>query len=364
MYDLAQGGYTSDEVARLLRQSRTVTYGFDILDKNERTIGSAHSSDCKIFNNIDANIQRSASLTLVESDDIDFISDRIRPYMVLHTDRGKLTYPLGIFLMSSPTKTPNGGSIQRRVECYDKTQILEDDKFDTRYVVQKQTAYTAAVAGIIATAGIIQTDIEHSQLETETDIEFPIGTSKLSAINALLEAINYYPCYADSSGRIAIKPYRLPSERTADATYDTGETSVVAQGAQEDMDMFDIPNKIVRYLENAERDYLIASIQDDNPESRLSTVSRGRTIVDVAAVSDVANQSALDTMVAKLLAERQIYQTLTFETLNIPNHEYADCLYIDNKEINVSGKFIETAWEMDLSVGGRMRHTCRKAVSV
>ena len=364
MYKLAQGGFTSEEVARLLRQSRTVTYGFDILDKNEVTIGAAHSSDCKIFNNIDASIQRSASLTLVESGDIDFASDRLRPYMMLHTDKGMLTYPLGLFLMSSPTRRPSGGSIQRMVECYDKTQILEDDKFTERYVVQKQTAYTAAVAAIIASAGITQTDIEHSSSETETDIEFSIGTSKLSACNALLDAINYYPVYADSYGRIAVKPYILPYNRSIDAVFDTGELSITASGAQEDMDMFNVPNKIVRYLENAERGYLISSIQDDNPESKLSTVSRGRTIVDIAAVSDVADQGALDTMVARLLAERQIYQTLSFETLNMPNHEYADCLYIDNKEINVSGKFIETAWQMDLSVGGRMRHTCRKAVNV
>ena len=284
--------------------------------------------------------------------------------MTLHTDTGLLTYPLGLFLMSSPTRKPLGGSIQRTVDCYDKTQILEDDRFTARYVVQKQTAYTAAVASIIASANIIQTDIEHSDAETETDIEFPIGTSKLSACNALLNAINYYPIYADSQGRIAVKPYKLPYERPIDAVFDTGELSITASGAQEDMDMFNVPNKIVRYLENAERGYMISSIQDDNPESKLSTVSRGRTIVDIAAVSDVASQSALDAMVARILAERQIYQTLSFETLNMPNHEYADCLYIDNKEIGVSGKFIETAWEMDLSVGGRMRHTCRKAVNV
>lgn len=364
MYDLAQGSYTSEEVARLLRQSRTVTYGFDILDKNEVTIGAAHSSDCKIFNNIDASIQRSASLTLVESGDIDFTSDRIRPYMNLHTDKEILTYPLGIFLMSSPTRKPVGGSIQRMIECYDKTQILEDDRFDTRYVVQKNTAYTVAVAAIISSAGITQVAVDHSALETETDIEFPIGTSKLAACNTLLNAINYYPLYANSRGQIVVKPYQMPYTKPVDAVYETSEQSITASGAQEDMDMFNVPNKIVRYLENAERGYLIASIQDDNPESKFSTVSRGRTIIDIASISDVADQGALDAMVARLLAERQIYQTLSFETLNMPNHEYADCLYIDNKEINVSGKFIETAWEMDLSVGGRMRHTCRKAVQI
>lgn len=364
MYDLAQNGYTSEEVRRLLMQSRTVSYGFDILDKNESTIGTAHSSDCKIFNNIDASIARSASLTLVESGDIDFASDRIRPYMILKTKTGKLTYPLGIFLMSSPTREPYGGAIKRSIECYDKTQILEDDKFDTRYVVQKNTAYTAAVAGIISTTGITQTDITHSNLETVTDIEFPIGTSKLSACNTLLAAINYHPLHANSFGQICVKPYVLPGERPVEMSYNTDRNSIVCSGAQEELDLFSIPNKIVRYLENAERQYLISSIQDDNPNSKLSTVSRGRVIVDIAAVSDVANQSALDSMVAKLLAERQTYQTVTFESLNMPNHEYADCLYIDNREINVNGKYIETAWEMNLTIGGRMRHMCRKAVYV
>ena len=64
MYSLAQNGYTWDEVRRLLSQSRTVSYGFDLLDKNDRAIGEIHSPDCKIYNNIEANIQRSASSVL------------------------------------------------------------------------------------------------------------------------------------------------------------------------------------------------------------------------------------------------------------------------------------------------------------
>ena len=52
MYSLAQNGYTWAQVLNLLQTSRTVTYGFDILDKNDTAIGEVHSPDCKIFNNI------------------------------------------------------------------------------------------------------------------------------------------------------------------------------------------------------------------------------------------------------------------------------------------------------------------------
>lgn len=364
MYSLAQDGYTSEDVRALLTQSRTVSFGFDILDKNDRAIGEIHSPDCKIFNNSEATIQRSASLTIIEDKEIDYASDRLRPYMRLKTQTGALVYPLGIFLMSSPSRRAVGGVINRSVDCYDKTQILEDDRFDTRYTVAKNTAYTAAVANIVASAGITQTDITQSALETATAIEFPLGTSKLKACNALLDAINYSPLYADSFGYIRSKPYQDPAARPIDAFYATDKASIIRPGAQEELDIFFAPNKIIRYLENAERTYLISSATNDDPNSKLSTVSRGRTVVDIAAVSDVANQSELDAMVARLLADNKIYQKITFETMTIPNHEYCDCLYVDNSELDVSGKYIETAWEMELKTGGKMKHLCRKAVSL
>ena len=364
MYSLAQNGYTWDEVKQILSHTRTVSYGFDVLDKNDRAIGGAHSHDCQIFNNIDAGIQRSASLTLIEENDIDFASDRLRPYMRVITDKGPLVYPLGVFLMSSPARRSVGGAINRTVECYDKTQILNDDRFDTRYTVPKNTAYTAAVLSIISSAGIVTSDIVASALETETAIEFPIGTSKLTACNQLLAAINYYPLYADSFGYIRSKPYELPEAKAIDAFYATDKTSIIQPGAQEELDIFNAPNKIIRYLENAERQLLTASITNDDPNSKLSTVNRGRTIVDVASVSDIANQTSLDAYVARIMAETKVYQKITFETLNMPNLEYSDCLYINNSELSIAGKYIETAWQMDLKIGGKMKHLCRKAVGL
>ena len=364
MYSLAQNGYTWDEARALLSRSRTVSYGFDILDKNDIAIGEVHSPDCQIFSNIEAEIQRSASLTIVEDKEIDFASDRLRPYMRVETDRGRLIYPLGIYLMSSPARQALGGIIKRTVECYDKTQILRDDRFDSRYTVSKDTAYTAAVVNILSSAGIASSDIIPSVLETETAIEFPIGTSKLDACNALLAAINYYPIYADSFGQFRSRPYELPDGRSIDAFYATDKNSIIQPGAQEELDIFGAPNKIVRYLENAEREYLISSITNDDPNSKLSTVSRGRTIVDIAALDDVADQASLDAIVAKLMAESKIYQTIAFETMNMPNHEYSDCLYVDNSELDVAGKYIETAWEMELWTGGKMKHECRKAVGL
>ena len=364
MYSLAQNGYTWDEVLALLKTSRAVTYGFDILDKNDVAIGEVHSPDCKIFNNIDATIQRSCSLTIIEDKEIDFASERLRPYMKLKTETGMLVYPLGVFLMSSPQRQAQGGAVKRTVECYDKMQILNDDRFDTRYTVPAGTSYTAAVANIVLSAGINMVNIAPSQLETVTALEFPIGTSKLAACNELLAAINYYPLYADSFGFVRSKAYELPDGRSIDAFYATDKASIIQPGAQEELDIFGAPNKIVRYLENAERQFMISSVTNDDPNSKLSTVSRGRVITDIASVSDIANQGSLDAYVARVMAESKVYQKIVFETLNMPNHEYNDCLYIEDKELDIAGKYTEISWEMDLWTGGRMKHQCRKAVGL
>ena len=364
MYNLAQSGFTSEEVKKILSGNRVISYGYELLDKNETSIGSVHAYECHISNNSDAKIQRVASMQIMETKDIDFVYDRIRPYMQVEAKGEKLAYPLGIFLMASPSRKAQGGAVGRTIDCYDKTQILDDDKFDTRYNITPGTAYTAAVSNIISSAGIEKIRITQSELELQTDIEFPMGTSKLDACNTLLNAINYVPIYADSYGYICTNPYILPEARAIEAFYATDKNSITCPGAQEEMDIFNVPNKIVRYLENAERELLISSATNDDPTSKLSTVSRGRTIVDIEAVSDVPDQASLDAMVQRIMAEKKIYQKVIIETLNMPNHGTNDCIYINNSEIDVAGKFIETAWDMDLRIGGKMRHLCKRAVSL
>jgi hypothetical protein len=35
-----------------------------------------------------------------------------------------------------------------------------------------------------------------------------------------------------------------------------------------------------------------------------------------------------------------------------------------NKDLDVAGKYIETAWNIEMRNGGTMSHSCRKAVSI
>lgn len=363
MYNLAFGTHSAEEMLDMLTRDRTIWYEYDLLDKEDAPLGKI-TAEGSIDYNATAGIQRCASLTIREEREIDFLSERVRPSMCMRTDSGIVHYPLGVFLMSSPSRKAGIGIVGRAIECYDKTQILADDKFDSVYKVSAGTNYIAAVSSILTSAGITDADLTITTKTLAADLEFRLGTSKLEAVNALLKAINYNPIYASASGRLVARPYEDPITRTIEASYVTNSRSIVFSGAEEELDIFNAPNKIVRYLETADRDVLIASVTNTDPLSKLSTVSRGRTIVDIEAVTDIADQATLEAYTQREAAEKKIYQKINFETAAMPNHESLDCLYIINKDLDIQGKYIELSWHLDMSVGGRMQHICRRAISI
>lgn len=363
MYDLARGGYSTNEILAMLRGHRTVDYRFELLDKNELPIGRL-TADGTIDYDAESSIKRAARLTVQHADDIDFLNDRVRPYMVLQTPTGALEFPLGVYLMSSPNRTMTAAGANRTVECYDKAQILTDDKFTERYRIGSGASYTSAVAQILTTAGILTNNVVTSDKTLAEDIEFETGTTKLDAINFLLQSINYNKLWFDSLGTACSEPYTLPELRLIETEYSTGKDSITFTGATERLDIFGTPNKIVRYLESAGRSCLISSKTNSDPTSPLSTVSRGRTIVDIEAVNDIADQTTLDAYVSRLASEAKVYQEIDFVTACMPGHEDLDCIYVQNGDLNISGRYIQTAYKMELHSGGRMSHTVKKVVSI
>lgn len=362
MIDLSANGYTHEQIIDMLKSNRQVKYKYDLLDKNMLYLGQVTATGNIDFN-AKTDITRIASLKINEIKDINFIDERIKPYFCLKTPKGWIDYPLGVFLISSPERYNDGIRTTRQVDCYDLSIILQEDKFDKRYCIKAGSAYTDEVLKILNGAGIVNVNMQSSDLITKSDIEFELGKSKLEAINNLLEAINYNRIYFDENGNANVTPYLLPVLRNIDDIYETDNKSIIKVGASENLDTFNVPNKIIRYTESPDMDELISVYVNNNPSSKFSTVSRGRNIVDVASINDIADQVTLDAYVQRVATEKAVYKTITFDTAVMPHHSFLDCLMINNKDLNVQGKYIELAWNMNLENGGSMRHTCRKVIA-
>lgn len=367
MYSLAQGAYTQADVLRMLQSDRTVNFRYELLNKNEIKLKDLENVSGSIRFDSTQEIMGTASFTIKEIGDVDLktVDLRIRPFFRLKTPTGWLEYPLGTYIMSSPERSRQGSGVLQQVDCYDYSTILKEDKITTRMFVAVGTNYVTLVRSIITAAGIKKTNIETSILTVSKALEFEIGTSKLDIINSLLTAINYEPLHFDNRGYAVSRRYIEPLNRSTEQEYQTNDRSVIKTGAKQSVDIYNVPNIFVRYTNDPDGDELRSQYINDSVTSPISTVNRGRNVVDIESVDDVADQTTLNDLVRRIAIEKsQTYDAVTLPTALMPHHSYRDCVFVGESGLGVGNKYIEYAWDMNLSIGGTMAHTLKRVVKL
>ena len=362
MYDLSQNGYTHAQIKTMLLQNRQISFEYDLLNSAEKFIKTLHSAEGNISFDSGAEIMGTGSFDISkkELEGLDLVDARIAAYMLLSKDASWFRFPLGVYIITSPKITASVGTTYA-VDCYDKNIILTEDKLTDRLYIPAGSVYSQEVRKILASAGVTKVSIEGNELTCKTDLEFEIGSTKLSVINELLYAINYTPLYFDRTGTAISKRYVVPSGRQAEDEYITDDLSIIKPGASRKRDVFNIPNVIIRYVNNPDADPMRSEYVNDSVDSMLSTVRRGRKIVDIEAVDDIADQDTLDEYTKRVAVEKsQINDTVQLTTGLMPHHGYKDCFFVRHDKLGFAYKFVESSWSMDLSVGGSMSHNIKR----
>ena len=154
-------------------------------------------------------------------------------------------------------------------------------------------------------------------------------------------------------------------ERATELEYMTDDKSLILPDASQLTDYYNVPNVVVRYLDNPESGSLRSVYTNDNPDSLVSTVRRGRKIVDVESVDDIADQATLDAYTKRIAIEKsQAYDSVNLTTGLMPVHGYQNCLFLRHDDLNIRTKYIEYGWSMELAVGGRMDHQLKRVMYV
>lgn len=397
MLDLSRNGYTHEQIVKQLH-APTLKFDFryELLDnKNRRKFDLPNVQSATIDHAAFANIKRSAAFSIVEDGNlnIDYLNDRIKPYMRIHIPKGRVfeteysffshiqvnenqiiedgrlegwvEFPLGVFLLSSPTRKDDGYDIIREVNAYDGLVILINDKINERLTVLEGASYYTEIVSVLQSAGITTYNIALTDKVLSRSIEYEPGTEKLKIINDLLSQLNYTPLHVDVEGYYTSYGYRSPNERSSDYDYITDNESVIFQEAEEELDLFNVPNVFTVVRTNEEELPLKSTFTNDNPLSPTSTVMRGFFNVDYREIDDIADQEALDTYVQRIAFEAsQVYGRIRFTTALMPFHGYSNVIGFEYEPLNIKGKFLEMNWSMDLSVDGKMTHEVRQIINV
>lgn len=298
----------------------------------------------------------------------DWLSDEIQPVMILDG----IEHELGIFMPATVTPSENNGIEELKIEAYDRCWRVKDTYTQGSQYWPAGTNYLDAVEQLLAGCGIaliVKTPTTQTFAEARED--WPVGTSYLTIINQLLSEISYNPLWFNSSGAAVLEPASVPtaeaiehtlSDQLEDLTDGAAEIIRMLPQIRRETDIYQAANVFVCVCSNADKSGpLVATSRNTNPQSPLSVMRRGREIVKVVRVNNVADQAALQAYADRLRNESMIGgESIRVTTALQPGFGAADVTAIRYGDL--SAVCVEHAWTMELAPGGTMTHELEKVV--
>ena len=291
---------------------------------------------------------------------VNWLSDEIRPEIVIDGE----IYRLGNFFPATINvrETDTGERIE--VEAYDGCWLVRDSRIESRQYFAAGTNYIEAASSLLAAAGIARISSTASDLTLpEARESWEIGTSRLDIVNELLGEIGYKKVWMDADGMARLEPFeQISAENIRHSISDKDIKSLLRAGMGRQTDVYSAPNVFVAVCSNPDKeDGMIASAENQSGQSPISIQRRGRRVVQVTRVDNIASQEELQAYVDRQLTESlisgEIIQVTTgllpgYDSGEVTSLQYGDLFSICR----------EKAWSMDLKVGGDMKHTLEREV--
>lgn len=309
---LPRGPITSP-AAHLVGRRSQESWPVDILDMDDEVTGTLERVEGgSVDFNVAAEIRASGSLSVADPQGIDWHAIRLRVRYEFVDEAGtRWSYPLGVFLPTTPGDDHEETGTTTEVELYDKTVILSGDQIDETWTAQKGTTVVQAVTDVLATIG--EDDRVAAPADgggtLAADMVWEPGTTKLRIVNDILEAGNFFSIWVDGTGVWQLRPYVPPAERGVEWNHVAGENAIFLPSVNHEEDTFNVPNRVV-LVGRAEPDAdggdapgPSAIAENNNPDDPFSIPRRGRVISVREDEQDATSESVLGELAARRLRE-------------------------------------------------------------
>lgn len=290
----------------------------------------------------------------------DWLRDEIQPVMILDG----IEHALGVYLPATVTDTRSNGVQQLQIQAYDRCWRVRDTYSESVLHFAAGLGYLEAVEQLLTACGIslvIATPTDAVLSEARED--WAVGTSYLDIVNELLGEINYNPLWFNAAGAAVLEPASVPTAENIRHTLDSSNVaSLLLPTITRETDVYSAPNVFVVLCSNPDKSGpMVATAENDNPQSPLSIMRRGRRIVKYTRVNNIASQAELQAYADRLRNESLITgETVRVSTALLPGFGVADVIGLHYGEL--SAICIERAWTMELRVGGTMTHEMERVV--
>ena len=304
--------------------------------------------------------------------EVDWLYDEIKPILVIDGEEE----PLGVLMPSTVTPKESKGETTLEIQAYDRCWRVRDNKVEGALYLSSGTAYIDAVEQLLTSSGIATIIVTPSEAVLAEDRQdWETGTSYLKIINDLLKEINYKQLWFNQYGFAILEPASTPTAENIQHIFtnqkpdprnqkEVAAIRLLPQISRK-TDIYQAPNVFLCICSNADKDAgMKATAENNNPQSPLSTIRRGRRIVKEIKVDNIESQEALQTY-----ADRLLYESMTTgEVINVDTAlqsgfgvDDVTAIRYDSRESTL-GICVEKAWTMTLAPGGIMSHELEKVV--
>ena len=274
-------------------ESMTQTFEYYTVDPNTwldvaplRTVKT-----CQISRDESAETLGSASISITDSVGESYI----RAYLVATQNGVKYKFALGTFLIQTPSSKFDGKVRDVTVDAYTPLLELKESPPPIGYSLFKGSnildmAYELCLEQ--ARAPVVKTSCETN---LQTDFVANTNDTWLTFLIDLI-ANARYKFDLDEMGRIMFAPKQDSASLQPIWTYDDGNSSILYPEVTLDHDMYGVPN-VVEVIYSTGVDNYSARIVNDDPNSPISTINRGREIVRRVTDPEIAGNPSQEQVV-------------------------------------------------------------------
>ena len=287
---------------------RTEIWRVDLLNRDDVVIAPLLGVTGGEFTfNVNAAIRGGGSIEY-QGEKIDWVQHRVQPWYRAEAPGAEpVEWPLGVFLVATPSTEYSDTGRATTLELYDKTLILDQDKFPSTYQVQAGTNIIEAVRALLEDAGQTRMALVETEQTLATSMVWEPGTSRLRVINDLLEAANYFSIWADGRGIYRAGPYQAPADRGESWGFQDDSASIYSAEFTHDYDTFEVPNRVVvvGQSDGEEDSETPVAVAEDVKGGPFSKETVGRWITRYEEGQDAADQATLEGIAQRFLQEGQ-----------------------------------------------------------
>lgn len=271
------------------------------------------------------------------------VEEWVRVYLDAKQNGATVHVPIFTGLATTPADEFNGTYAKNTLTCYSVLKPAEDVLLPRGWYAPAGGNGGAIIRGLLRATPAPTVIADGAPILSDAIIAED-GESNLSMIDKVLDAIGWR-LRIEGDGTI----YALPLGADPVARFDPVSNDVIEPQVNISADWYSAPNCFMAVNGSA-----CGTARDDDPDSALSTVARGREVWAYESSASFSSNETIAEYAARKLAEAQrVSQTASYNRRYTPAVHPGDIITLNYPEQGLNGNYTVTSQSVTLSHGAR-----------